>query len=370
MLVETLARSWPTGTSSAPTGGAPENLGTQADRFTPAEPLRRGGRAAWRAGIVSAAAAVMASPALAHGDPENDNPAPIVSVLPADPLPTAAGRPTVEVPSGAAAHRPVQIPFGDSEIGQRLQGFRSGIDAYADKLEKRLNDNPVGNYHAAGKLGDYQWHFDGMRAQVEPYFSTNLNHFGPGILNEVSFARTSFQTQHREGDWIVAHGIRADVYGRLDLGPGEHMDLKGLQEEAPHGHFFGPRVELFEHWDRGGEHDTKISADFSLGQWLDLSNQAPVAYFRGTERLENDTLVRRWLGEGSHVRADIEEGIQYNERDGVAEPYYQVFAGVGKPIPIHFKGRHTVDVEVGARAYGTREEPFSLGPQVRAHLHW
>lgn len=347
---------------------------SRADSFTPSTLI--GGDAlrlkmgTWGASLVSAA--FLAAP---------------VSALANDNVPEApSAAPTVTAPPTP----PDDVPWYDPleqrahDINDGFKGFKDNVGAYATKLERKLNDNALGNYHAAGTLGDYHWTFDGMHVHVDPYITLQANRVGAGVRADAELGRAVLQKTVTEGDWSRTQGVRADLYTRLEVGQGASLSVKGLQSEAPHGHFFGPRMEMFVHWKRDGEHDWKISADVNAGTSIDFSNNAPVTYVRGLQRFENDQLTRRWLGEGSRLRVELEEGVQYSpgnasvdgspvvgRASGHAEPYYRAFGGVGKPVPFSFRGKkHTVDVEVGLRATGSRQEPFTMAPQVRARLHW
>jgi hypothetical protein len=130
-------------------------------------------------------------------------------------------------------------------------------------------------------------------------------------------------------------------------------------------------MEMFAHWNLAGDHPWKVTADVNAGASVDFSNQAPITYVRGLQRFENDQITRRWLGEGSRFRAELEEGVQYNAHDGRVDPYYRAFGGVGRPFKVHLRGKdRTVEVETGLRASGARGDAFNIRPEIRARLHW
>lgn len=258
------------------------------------------------------------------------------------------------------------------DLNDGLKGIRGGVDEYAGKLNSALNANPVARYEATGHLGEYTWKFDPLSSKVDPYLTLRLNKWGAGVRAETSVLRGSLAKENTLGEWTRTQGLRGEVNARYEIGRDASLKLNGIHVSDLDNQFVGPRVEAFQQWRRLDSGPWKLVADFNVGVQHDFLTGTPLTYGRALQRIDNEEITKPWLGNGSRFRAELEEGVQHDIHRGDTRPYYRAMAAVGKPIQFKFwtAKPHTVDIEAGLQAQGTKEEPFEVKPIVRARVHW
>jgi len=285
-------------------------------------------------------------------------------------VPQAADPTTPEQAPDVPWYDPVERRARDFNDG--LKGIRNGVDEYAGKLNHALNDNALSRYEASGQLGDYTWRFDPLSSKIDPNLTLRLNRWGASVRAETSIVRGSLSKQEKLGDWTRTQGLRGEVNARWELGRDASLKLNGIHVSDLDYKFAGPRLEAFQQWSRLESGPWKLVADFNVGVQHDFLTGTPITYGRALQRIDNDQITRRWLGDGSYFRAELEEGVQHDLHTGNTAPYYRTMAAVGKPyqFKLFTSKPHTVDVEAGLQAQGTKDQPFEVKPVVRARVHW
>lgn len=257
-----------------------------------------------------------------------------------------------------------------SDLREGLQSFKSTIGAYTQRLNDTLNDHSLNQYRASGTLAGYTWKFDPLTFKVDPYVTTRISNFGVGVRGEVSALRGSIEKSDTIGEYARTQGVRAELYVRQEVGTGARLDLKGIKGDSRSAEFAGPRLEAFTQLRSDGT-SWKQTYEFNAGASHDVHTGTALTYLRAMQRFENDTLARPWLGDGSRVRLELEQGVQVNATNGDVNPYYRAFAGAGKPVTLTAFGQEVrFNVEAGVQAQGNRDRSFEARPVVRARTHW
>ncbi|MBM3461737.1 MAG: hypothetical protein FJX76_06505 [Armatimonadetes bacterium] len=275
----------------------------------------------------------------------------------------------------ASGERKQDVPWYDPieqrarDFNDGFQGLRGKMDGYTKKINDTLNDNTLARYETGGTLGAYQWKFDPLSFKVEPHLTLRVNRWGAGARAEASLLRGSLDRKDQVGEWDRVQGVRAEVLARRELGAGAKLNLKGISPDNLDTQFAGPRMELFRQYQRAGS-EWKQTYDFNVGASHDFLSDTPVTYARALQRFDNETIAQRWLGEGSKLRIELEEGVQHNFASNETRPYYRAFTGASKPVTLKAFGKSAkLDIEAGLQVQGTTDRPVEARPIVRARVH-